>query len=102
MQENFKQHENIATQENKKLPENFEQAADMLIKEGDTLMAKNHGPEGDQKIYHTLENHSGAPMQGRAKEIADMLRLTFRQRKLIAVAISWHDTVKERANVRRA
>lgn len=93
MQEGFKQYENPAIHEDKKLPENFEQAANMLIKEGDALMAKNHGPEGDQKVYHTLENHSGAPMQGRAKEIGDILGLTPRQQKRVAVGISWHDTM---------
>ena len=81
--------------EKKKLPENFEQAADMLVQEGNALMARNHGPEGDQKVYHTLENHSGAPMQGRAKEIGDMLGLTPRQQKVVAMAISWHDTAIE-------
>lgn len=94
MQEGFKQHENGAVQEDKKLPENFEQACSMLIKEGDALMVKNHGREGDEKVYHTLENHIN-PMQGRAKEIADMLEVTDEQRRLIAVAISWHDTVIE-------
>lgn len=81
--------------EMKKLPENFEQAATLLIEEGNALMVQNHGPSGDQKVYHTLENHSGAPMQERAKEIARMLELTLRQEQLAASAISWHDTVIE-------
>lgn len=94
MQEGFRQHKEEAVQEDKKLPENFEQACDLLSKEGDTLMAKNHGREGDEKVYHTLENHI-SPMQGRAQEIGNMLGLTLEQKKLIAVAISWHDTVIE-------
>lgn len=93
MQEGFKQYEEGAVQEDKKLPESFEQACNMLVKEGDDLMEKNHGSQGDKKVYHTLENHSGAPMQGRAKEIGDILGLTSRQQKLIAVFISWHDTM---------
>lgn len=96
MQEKFPHNEEQKVNfEKKKLPENFEDASDIMIEKGNALMKKNHGPEGDEKIYHTLENHSGAPMQGRAKEIAAMLGLTPRQEKLVAMAISWHDTVIE-------
>lgn len=95
MREDLQQHDGEATvRENKKPPENFEQAADMLIEEGNALMAKNHGPEGDQKVYHTLEAHI-QPLQERARTIADILGLTLEQRKLIAIAISYHDTIIE-------
>jgi len=95
MQEGFKQHEDVAVHEDKKLPENFEQAADLLIKEGDALMAGNHGPNGsDPKVYHTPENHI-APLQERARQMAEILGLTSEQQKLIAMEISWHDTIIE-------
>ena len=32
--------------EKKEGPENFEQATDMLVQEGDALMAQNHNPDG--------------------------------------------------------
>lgn len=79
-------------QEKKKVPENFEQAADMLIQKGDAIMRQNHGLQGDEKVYHTLENHID-PFQKRAKEIADALGLNQEQQKLISIIISWHDTV---------
>ena len=81
-------------QKQKEIPENFEQGADLLLEEGDQLMAKNHGFEGDQKVYHTLEEHIG-PLQERAERMGDILGLSIEQRKLIAVAISWHDTTIE-------
>ena len=66
----------------------------MLIKEGNELMAQNHGPKGDQKVYHTLEMHV-EPLQERAEKIGDILGLSPEQRKLIAAAISYHDTTIE-------
>ncbi len=94
MKEEFKRsEERITDQEYHNLPENFEQAADMVIKKGDDLMAANHGPEGlDPKTYHTPENHIDR-LQERAKEIADVFNLTREQRKLLAIAISYHDTI---------
>ena len=86
--------EELRSQEEKKNPENFEQTADMLINEGNELMAQNHGPQGDEKVYHTLEDHI-EPLQKRAEKIADILGLSPKQRKLIAIAISYHDTTIE-------
>lgn len=95
MQEGFNQHEDVTTSEHKKLPENFEEAADLLVKEGNVLMARNHGPHGsDPKVYHTPENHID-PLQERAKKMAEILGLTPEQRKLTAMIISYHDTIIE-------
>jgi len=84
--------------ENKKIKKNpeemFEKACEEVISQGYLVHKKNHDEDGeDPKIYHTSEHPK--TLAQRASQISETLRLSNDQRKIIEMAIAWHDVVIE-------
>lgn len=72
----------------------FENASKEIKLNGYRFHEQAHDREGrDPKTYHTSEHPR--TLEGRAKQMVEVLRLSPKQRVVIEVAIAWHDTVIE-------
>lgn len=72
----------------------FEKAAKEIKDGGYILHEQEHDRGGrDPKIYHTSEHPR--TLERRAEQMAEVLRLSPKQRAVVRMAIAWHDTVIE-------